>query len=83
MCTHIYNTYTPHTRMYVDMLSPVYLPCCVGTRRYTRFNNAVKPPGSTAKTLLAVGGWNFGTAKMTAMLSTKGMFWGIASVYIQ
>ena len=24
------------------------------------------------KTLLGVGGWNFGTAKMTAMLATKG-----------
>ena len=37
--------------------------------RYEQFNNKkLTNPG--LKTLLAVGGWNFGTEKMTAMLST-------------
>jgi len=35
--------------------------------RYARFNDVkLRQPG--VKTLLAVGGWNFGVAKMTAML---------------
>jgi len=37
--------------------------------RYERFNN-LKLSNPSLKTLLAVGGWNFGTVKMTAMLST-------------
>jgi len=39
----------------------------VVTDRYARFNDVkLRQPG--VKTLLAVGGWNFGVAKMTAML---------------
>ena len=38
--------------------------------RYERFND-IKKSQPNVKTLLAVGGWNFGTAKMTAMLATK------------
>ncbi|CAH1791210.1 unnamed protein product, partial [Owenia fusiformis] len=37
---------------------------------YERFND-LKKKQRGLKTLLAVGGWNFGTAKMTAMLATK------------
>ena len=38
--------------------------------RFERFNNMKKQqPG--LKTLLAVGGWNFGTTKMSNMLKTK------------
>jgi len=36
---------------------------------YTRFTN-MKMQNPEIKMLLAVGGWNFGTAKMTAMLAT-------------
>jgi len=36
---------------------------------YERFNN-LKEKDPNIKMLLAVGGWNFGTAKMTAMLAT-------------
>jgi len=36
---------------------------------YERFNN-LKMINPSLKTLLAVGGWNFGTQKMTAMLAT-------------
>ena len=39
------------------------------TNRYERFNN-LKRSDPSLKTLLAVGGWNFGTEKMTAMLAT-------------
>jgi len=35
--------------------------------RYARFND-IKERQPGVKTLLAVGGWNFGVAKMTAML---------------
>ena len=44
--------------------------------RYARFND-VKQHQPGIKTLLAVGGWNFGVAKMTAMLrdaSTRSEF---------
>ena len=37
--------------------------------RFPRFQ-ALKQKNPKLKTLLAVGGWNFGTAKMTKMLST-------------
>jgi chitinase len=37
---------------------------------YERFND-LKKINPNLKTLIAVGGWNFGTAKMTAMLATK------------
>ena len=37
--------------------------------RYERFNN-LKDHNPSFTTLLAVGGWNFGTEKMTAMLAT-------------
>ena len=38
--------------------------------RYERFNN-LKMSNPGLLTLLAVGGWNFGTEKMTAMLATE------------
>ena len=38
--------------------------------RYERFNE-LKLIDRSVKTLLAVGGWNLGTEKMTAMLSTS------------
>ena len=38
--------------------------------RYERFNN-LKVDTPSLTTLLAVGGWNFGTAKMSAMLATQ------------
>ena len=41
-----------------------------GYFRYTRFNN-LKKNNADFKTILSVGGWNFGTAKMTAMLATE------------
>ena len=37
--------------------------------RYERFNN-LKLNNGNLKTSLAVGGWNFGTEEMTAMLAT-------------
>ena len=40
------------------------------TFRYQRFND-MKILNPNMKTLLAVGGWNFGTVPMTAMLATK------------
>ena len=39
------------------------------SNRYERFND-LKLLNSDLKTLIAVGGWNFGTEKMTAMLAT-------------
>lgn len=46
--------------------------CSIGffPRRFERFNK-LKETQPGLKTLLAVGGWNFGTTKMTAMLRTK------------
>ena len=41
---------------------------CYGCR-YSRFND-MKKQYSHVKTLLGVGGWNFGTAKMTNMLKS-------------
>ena len=38
--------------------------------RFARFND-LKQKNSELVTLLGVGGWNFGTKKMTAMLKTK------------
>ena len=38
--------------------------------RYERFN-AIKYNNSAIKTLLGVGGWNFGTERMSAMLLTS------------
>ena len=38
--------------------------------RFERFND-VKQKNPMIKTLLGVGGWNFGTEKMTAMLSSE------------
>ena len=38
--------------------------------RFQRFND-LKKKNPQIKTLLGVGGWNFGTKKMTAMLKTK------------
>ena len=38
--------------------------------RYEKFNK-VKEEQPGLKTLLAVGGWNFGTTKMSNMLRTK------------
>jgi len=42
---------------------------CLFAHRFTRFNN-LKLTSPNVKTLLAVGGWNFGTTRMTAMLSS-------------
>ena len=39
--------------------------------RYTRFNEHIKGNNPEAFTMLAVGGWTFGTAKMTSMLATS------------
>jgi len=38
-------------------------------RRYARFNDIKRLHQPGVKTLLAVGGWNFGVARMTAMLA--------------
>merc|ERR1712168_1060900 len=40
------------------------------TGMYARFNN-LKQRNPNMKTLIGVGGWNFGTEKMTAMLATE------------
>ena len=40
------------------------------TGRYEQFNN-IKLKNPAFKTLLGVGGWNFGTEPMTPMLETK------------
>ena len=44
--------------------------CFAYYSRFARFND-LKQINPELKTLLAVGGWNFGTAKMTAMLATS------------
>ena len=61
------NNYNLNRKFNVYMyLIQIYFHIC---NRYQRFNE-LKLKNPNLKTLLAVGGWNFGTAKMTAMLST-------------
>ena len=50
--------------VYVGINASIISEC-----RYERFND-LKKTNPSLKTLLAVGGWNFGTAKMTSMLAT-------------
>ena len=45
------------------------LKLCVHVQRYERLND-MKQYNPEMKTLLSVGGWNFGTEEMTLMLST-------------
>ncbi|KAI0212770.1 Acidic mammalian chitinase [Lamellibrachia satsuma] len=69
LCTHVVFAFA---KMEGNMLSPYEWnddDTDWSTGMYTRFNN-LKTINPSLKTLLAVGGWNFGTAKMTAMLAT-------------
>ena len=45
--------------------------------------NDLKKKNKNLKTLLAVGGWNFGTAKMTAMLKSKAKRYQFAKTSIK
>ena len=72
MHSHVFLYFFLQQRAYmylhISSISPIiYIMCCLF--RYERFNN-LKIINPELKTLLAVGGWNFGTAKMTAMLSS-------------
>ena len=51
-------------------LSLPYTQPFLSRSRYARVN-ALKKKNKDLKTMLSVGGWNFGTQKMTAMMKTR------------
>ena len=61
-------TLLPQNLVHVDVI--LENRAHVTTSRYTRFN-ALKNGQPELKTLLGVGGWTFGTQRMTSMLESK------------
>lgn len=72
---HVYVTY--HTNSKIVSVNPI-LSLCWCNGRWEELN--AKKVDSTLETLLAVGGWNFGTERMTAMLATQANRWYILEI---